>query len=449
MNTHMANSSNGRKSLSPAQILLVGYSAVIIVGTLLLVLPVSSRRGNISPLDAFFTATSATAVTGLTVVPTGSHFSVFGQVVILLLIQVGGLGIMTTSTVFALLLGRRIGIRQRLTIREDLGQLTMAGIVRLIKYILCLTFGIEFLGAVILFLRFISEMPLSRAAYFAVFHSISAFCNAGFDLFGDSLESFRDDLVVNLTILFLLVLGGLGFSVIADLYLSKFKHTRLSLHSKLVLVMTFALIFGGTVMVFILEYSNPRTIGELGFGQRLLASLFHGITPRTAGFDTISLGLFRTSTLFIMILLMFVGASPGSTGGGVKTTTFVTLILAVFSTIAGKEDVVAFEKRISHDTVGRALTVVMLASILIVFVTIVLTTVEDMPFIDILFETVSAFGTVGLSTGITRSLSGMGKTLIIITMFIGRVGPLTVAIALRDDKSKASFRYPEEKIMIG
>lgn len=445
----MSNLRNGLKSLRPAQILLAGYGTVIVVGTLLLMLPISSRSGSIRPLDAFFTATSATAVTGLVVVPTGLHYSLFGQVVILLLIQIGGLGIMTASTIFALLLGRRIGIRQRLIILEDLGQLTMSGVVRLVKYILGLTFGIEFLGAVILFLSFVSKMPLSKAAYFAVFHSISAFCNAGFDLFGNSLESFRDDIIVNFTIAFLLVMGGLGFSVIVDLYLSKFKHRRLSLHSKLVLVMTLVLIVGGTVMVFVLEYTNLRTIGGLGFGQKLLASFFQGVTPRTAGFNTIPLKSLRTSTLFVMILLMFIGASPCSTGGGVKTTTFITLMLAVFSTVSGRKDVGAFKKRISHDTVYRALAVVVLASMLVVLVAIVLTTLEDMPFVDIIFETVSAFGTVGLSTGITSSLSDVAKVLIMVTMFIGRVGPLTVAVALREGDAQAAFRYPEERIMIG
>lgn len=441
-----------RITLTPAQILVLGFAVVILTGGLLLTLPVSARSGQLTPfLDALFTATSATCVTGLVVVDTGKHFSLFGQLVILLLIQVGGLGIMTMATLYALVIGKRITLRERLLIQESLGQFQMAGVVRLTRAIILITLATESLGSLILFLRFLSDYPPLKAFYFAVFHTVSAFNNAGFDLFGTSLMGYVGDPVVILTISGLIIAGGLGFTVIYELLsLARGRH-GLSLHSKVVLKVTGLLLLFGTVLILLFEFRNPETLAYLDWKAKLLGAFFHAVTPRTAGFNSLPTGQLTQATLFLTILLMFIGGSPAGTAGGIKTSTFATILGAVWMIIRGKHDLEFFGRRLPNEIVAKALVLMILAMFLVGTVVMVLLLAEDWPFLDLAFETVSAFGTVGLSTGVTPTLSPIGKVAIILTMFAGRVGPLTLAMALAAQRTQqvASIRLPEERILIG
>lgn len=436
-------------NLSPAQILSLGYLTVIIVGTILLSLPMATAGGQaMNPLDALFTATSATAVTGLIVENTATFFSTFGQVVIMILIQIGGLGLMTMSTLFAFLIKKKLTLKYRLMVQQDLDQFELSGIIRLVRYVVFVTFTIEATGALLLFTRFVREMPVGRAAYYAVFHAVSAFNNAGFDIFGNSLENFTGDITVNLVITALFILGGIGFAVIAEIH-SGNKIRDFSLQTKLVLAVTAILIVGGTVVVFVLEYTNPATLMDLSLGEKALSSYFTAVTPRTAGFNTLPTGSLRDSTTFFVIVLMFIGASPGSTGGGIKTTTFGSLLAVLYAKARGREDIELFKRRLSKQTIYTAITVVLISAFLVFIITMLLTISENASFIDLLFEAVSAFGTVGLSTGVTPELTTVGRMLIIITMFAGRVGPLTIAMAIGEQESKGNVKYPEEKILVG
>ncbi|MFW6271243.1 MAG: TrkH family potassium uptake protein [Bacillota bacterium] len=440
------------EELNSAQILVSGYFIVILLGSLLLMLPQATADGDsLNFIDALFTATSATCVTGLIVVNTATTFSFFGQLVIMILIQIGGLGIMTMSTMIGLIIGRKISLRERLIILDDLDQFSMSNIVHLIKYVISFTFIIESFGALFLFSRLIAEYNYGKAIFFSVFHAVSAFNNAGFDLFGNSLESFTGDITINFVIMALIVLGGIGFAVIVELYnIKKWKKIKnISLQTKIVVIVTISMLIGGFIIILLLEFGNVDTMGELSFGDKILSSMFLSVTPRTAGFNTVPTGNLNNSTLFFVIILMFLGASPGSTGGGIKTTTFGVIIMSIWSFITGKEDVELFKRRLENDVILKAFTVAMLALMLVVAVTIVLTIVEDMNFIDILFETVSAFGTVGLSTGVTSHLSDLGRILITITMFAGRVGPLTLAIAFAERRQRGIYHFPKENIMVG
>ncbi|KQO01148.1 TrkH family potassium uptake protein [Paenibacillus sp. Leaf72] len=436
---------------SPPRILVVGFAIIIMLGALLLSLPFASADGSgLRFLDALFTATSATSVTGLVVVDSGTYFSVAGQVIIMLLIQIGGLGFMTMGTLFALVLKKRISLRERLILQEAMNQGSMEGIIRLIRKVIVYSLSFELVGTLLFTMRFAYDMPFGKALYFGVFHAVSLFNNAGFDIFGDyrSLTMYVDDPIVNLTAMLLIISGGLGFIVISDLL--EFRRRKgLSLHSKVVLVMTGSLIAVGAVVIFIFEFSNARTLGSLDWGGKILASFFQSVSPRTAGANTLNYADLRQATLFFTIILMFIGASPGSTGGGIKTTTFMTLIGAVVAMFRGKEDIVLFRYRLGKERVLKALTITMLSLALVVVVTMLLSATEDQRFIKILFEATSAFGTVGLSMGITPELSDFGKIIISITMFAGRLGPLTLAYALNPKTSKELYRYPEGKITIG
>ncbi|TDX49084.1 trk system potassium uptake protein TrkH [Orenia marismortui] len=437
------------KSLTPARFLTIGYLLVISVGTFLLTLPITTVDGRgLNIVDALFTATSATAVTGLIVVDTATYLTTFGQIVVLVLIQIGGFGFMTTSTLFALLLGRKISFRERIIIREELNHFTLSGVIKLARYVIALTLGIEFTGALLLFLKFKNTLPISKAIYFSVFHAISAFCNAGFALFSNSLENFVGNYYVNIIITTLFILGGLGFAVIADLY-EKRRFVTLSLNSKLVLLTTIILILIGSSGIFLLESSNQNTFGQLALEDRFISAYFQGVTPRTAGFNTIAIGDLTQGSLFLIIILMFIGASPGSTGGGLKTTTIGVLIVATYSLVIGKDDAELFRRRLSQITVYKALAVTIVSLLVIILATLILTITESFKFIEIFFETVSAYATVGLSTGITGGLSTIGRVLITIIMFTGRVGPLTLAMALGERERSNKVRYPEEKILIG
>ncbi|MFL6556312.1 MAG: TrkH family potassium uptake protein, partial [Bacillus sp. (in: firmicutes)] len=425
---------------------------IILLGSFLLTLPFSTTNGHgLSFLNALFTATSATCVTGLVVVDTGTTFTTVGQVIILCLIQVGGLGFMTFATFFAFLLGKRISLKERILLQESLNHLSMEGIVRLARRIIIFTAVIEFAGAVLLSIRFSFDMDLGKAIYYGIFHSISNFNNAGFDLMGEfhSLTAYVDDPTVTLTVSSLIILGGIGFIVMNELF--EYRHSkRLSLHTKIVLMTSSVLLVVGTAGIFMLEYSNGLTLKPLSFSGKILGSLFQSVTARTAGANTLNIGDLSQSTLLLIILLMFVGASPGSTGGGIKTTTFTTLLGAVWSQIRGKEDVIFYRQRIEYETIYKALTVTLSGLFLVILMTLILTISErGQDFLAIVFEVTSAFATVGLSMGLTPELSPLGKALIIFTMFAGRVGPLTIAYAVTARRNPDPFRYPKGKITIG
>lgn len=434
-----------KRKFNPAQFLVIAYLAVISVGTLLLLLPVATTgEGSLTFMDALFTASSATCVTGLMVVEFGRAFTVFGQIIIMVLLQIGGIGIMTFSTIIALLLGRKIGLKERLLLKDDLDNIKMAGLVKLVKHVIFLTFTIEGLAAIPLFISFIKDYPVGEALYLAIFHSISAFNSAGFALSENSLTA----PLTSLIIMVLVILGSLGFSVLVELF-SRKRMREFSLQSKIVLTFTLILIVFALFAFLLLEYNNPSTIGSLAPLQKLQTALFYSINSRSAGFNVLATGQMHSATLFLTIILMFIGASPGSTGGGIKTTTFGVIILAVWNVIRGKRDIEIFRRRLSERLVIKAFVITLLALFWVIFVTMLLSITESASFFALLFETVAAFGTVGLSTGITASLSGIGRLLIIFTMFIGRVGPLTLAVALAEQKQVLLYRYPEEEIMVG
>lgn len=433
--------------LTSSQILSAGYVSVILLGALLLMLPFSTYEGHrVNFIDALFTSTSATCVTGLTVVTVKTTYTVIGQLIILLLIQIGGLGVMTISTAFAIFTGRKITLRQRLLIQEDLKQFEISGLLRLIQYILTVTFTIEGVGALILFTRLARDYPLAKAAYYSIFHAVSAFNNAGFDLFGNSIEGYVGDFTINVTIMLLIIIGGLGFAVLAEFY-DKRKIT--SLHAKMVVTTTAILLVVGWASFYALEHSNPNSMAHMNLGEKLLASLFLSVSPRTAGFDSIPCANLYPATLFLVILLMFIGASPGSTGGGIKTTTFSTIMVHLWSTVRGKEDVEVFGRRLEEDVVVKAFTTFSAAVILVFIIAFILSMTEKLPFLNLLFETVSAFGTVGLTAGVTPHLSDVGRVLITLTMLCGRVGTLTLIMSMSERRTKAQFHYPKERIMVG
>lgn len=394
-----------------------------------------------------FTATSAVCVTGLVVVDTGTHWSTFGQVVILALIQAGGLGIMAMSTMFALLIGKKITFRERIVIQEALGQPQLSGIVKLTKQILAVTFAIELAGAVLMTVRFSRDFPLGTAAWYGLFHSVSAFCNAGFDLLSKSFVDYVDDPFMNLVLMSLIVLGGIGFVVISELLWRRCG--KRSLHTWIVLKVTSALLVVGFITIFVLEFQNEETLGKLSLQGKLLGALFHSVTPRTAGFNTLPTGSLRTPTLLFTMVLMFIGGSPGGTAGGIKTTTFAALLASVWATLTRRETIEIHGRRLGQDAAEKALAIIVISVGVLILSALAISTVEQFDFMDIVFETTSAFGTVGLSTGITPKLSPLSRMFVIVTMFIGRVGPLTLAFAIATPSRARALRYPEEKIMIG
>lgn len=436
--------------LSPYQILALGFAGIILGGALLLMTPAATNGKGMSFVDALFTATSAVCVTGLVVVDTGTYFSNFGQMVIIMLIQAGGLGIMTMATLMALIMGKRINLRERLLMQEAMNQMTVSGIVRLTRYVILVTLAIEFIGGTILALRWYEEFGL-RGIYYGYWHAVSSFCNAGFDLFGGykSLTDYVDDWTVNLVITTLIILGGIGFSVLADLRENGWRFRQYSYHTKVVLVTTAFLVVCGTIGIYGLERSNPATLKHLSWEGQLLGSYFQSVTPRTAGYNTLAIGEMRDATIFFITILMFIGASPASTGGGIKTTTFAVLLAAIRALIKGKPDAELFDRHIAQNIIYKSFSLVFIAFSLVVFVTMAMSITEDAPFLNLLFEVVSAFGTVGLTTGITPGLTTAGKVWLIVTMFAGRVGPVTFVLALSMQARKTLIHYPEGKITIG
>lgn len=441
-----------KNNLSGVQILSLGFAIVILVGAILLSLPISSRSGEPTNfIDALFTSTSAVCVTGLVTLDTGTYFNTFGQIVIMLLIEIGGLGFMSFATFIAILLGKKITLRNRLLVQEAMNTFSIQGLVKMVKYVLGFTFAVQFFGALLLSTQFIPKFGLVKGIYFSIFHSISAFCNAGFDLMGNfsSVTGYATNPVMILTLSALIIIGGLGFTVWLEIYNYRGAR-RLSVHSKIVILTTIILIIGGTILMFLFEMHNPETVGNMGAGGKWLNSFFASVSPRTAGFNSVSTDAMTNSGKFLTIILMFIGGSPGSTAGGLKTATFGIVVLTVISVIRGREDTEAFGRRFSKDLVYKAFALLMIGVTLVVVVTMLLAVTQPKEtFIDLFYEATSAFGTVGLTTGVTQRLNDVGKIIIMITMYLGRVGPMTVALAFVRNKTKQNHKYPEGKILIG
>lgn len=446
------------KGAQAAQIIVIGFALIILTGTLLLSLPAASATGeSVGVFDALFTATSATCVTGLVVRDTGTEFSRMGQVIILMLIQVGGLGFMTIATLLFMLLGKRITLKERMLIQESMNESQLTGMVRLIRWVVLMTLMVEGAGAVLLSARFIPEYGWGDGVFYGVFHAVSAFCNAGFDLIGGyrSLTPYRDDFVVNFVIMALIVIGGLGYGVVLDAFKNR-RFKKLALNARLVLMGTGALILVGALFFLAVEWTNPLTLGAPGMNPftKAQAALFQSVTMRTAGFNTVELGDLRPASKMMSIILMFIGAAPASTGGGIKMTTFALTMLMVWSAVRGREDVVLFRRTMPRALVQRAISVFLIGLMLVVFDMMVLSIAESGHvdnFLDIMFECASAFGTVGVTTGITGDLTPVGRVIIILTMFAGRVGPLTltIAIARKQLSAKAHIHYPDDRVLIG
>ncbi|MDU2460221.1 MAG: TrkH family potassium uptake protein [Clostridium sp.] len=446
----MQFSSKKKFRLNGVQILALGFLIVIIIGAIILSLPISSRTGEPTNfLDAIFTSTSAVCVTGLITLDTSTHWSVFGQTVIITLIEIGGLGFMSFGVLISLILGKKITLRERLVMQEAMNTYSIQGLVKMVKYVLIFTMSVQFFGALLLSTQFVPEYGISRGIFYSIFHSISAFCNAGFDLFGTSLVGYSSNSVVILVISALIIIGGLGFTVLLEIY--EFKGMKkLSLHSKLVLITTAILVFGGAILMLIFEYNNVDTIANMNIKDKLLNSFFASVTPRTAGFNSISTSGMTLASKFLTIILMFIGGSPGSTAGGLKTVTFGILVLTVICVIKGREDTEVFGRRFTKEIVYKSFTLLFIGVSLVIFSTMILSYTEvGVSFIDLLYETTSAFGTVGITLGLTPNLSSIGKVLIMLMMYFGRVGPLTVMLALTRKRKKSGYKYPEGKILIG
>ncbi len=453
----MAVSKRRMREFSPNSALIAYYAAAILAGAVALSLPLAARGTPLSFLDALFTATSAQCVTGLAVVDTGARFTLFGQLVILLLIQIGGLGITTFSVYLFFYLGKGVGARGRWIIHETLLHTPVDSLRSLIRSIVLMTLAIEGTGAVILACVFVPEQGWGPGLYSALFHSVSAFCNAGFSLYSDSLVGYRSHPLVNLTIMGLIILGGIGFLVMREVWdlVRARERRRLSLHSRLVFLTTLGLLVGGTALIWVLE--RRAGLEGMGLAEQGWTALFQSVSSRTAGFNTIDLNRFEVPTLFLMMILMFIGASPGSCGGGIKTTSLALFVAILRSRLKGARHTNVFRRTIPNELATKTLSLVMLAILVLGIATFALLTVQ-LPglsfsesrgvFMDFTFEAVSAFATVGLSLGATTKLSAAGKIIVIALMFIGRVGLLTLAFTIIRRRGEG-VRYGEENIMIG
>jgi trk system potassium uptake protein TrkH len=441
------------KYLSPLRILVMGFIVITLIGTFLLMLPESSVNGTSqSFIDALFTATSGVSTTGLVVVDTGSYYTLFGQWVLLVLIQIGGLGYMVFIVMVFLGQRKEISINGRKIMRESLSRPLKIDMTRFSKIVFIFTFTIEFLGMLGMFIYWSHFFPVSRAVYVSLFHSVSGFCTAGFGLFSDSITTYGHSYYLNAVIDLVCIAGAAGFFVLYDIYdytvkkIKGLQPVHLSLHSKIVISVTFILIIIGSIAVFGFEGSAFSS----STGNKILDSTFQVISASTTtGFNTIDIGSMTKPSLLIIIILMFIGASPGSTGGGIKTTSFAVFMKHIYSVLRGVKDTVLFRRKINNSTITNVTVLTAISAMWISSVVIILCATENTTLIRILFETVSAFGTVGLSTGITSSLSATGKVLITITMFLGRVGPLALGFSLLKGKEANGYHYPEEEILIG
>ncbi len=435
----------------PTQVVVLGFLTVIAVGTVLLRLPVASSGVDVGFREALFTATSAATVTGLIVVDTGTAWTPFGQVVILALIQVGGIGLMAVSSVVAVVLARRIGLRHRMAAQAETGALRLGDLRTVVLGVVRWSLLVEAAAAVALAVGFVvvHEEGVVRSAWMGLFHSVSAFNNAGFSLQPDSLEGYVDDPWTTGIISIAIILGGLGFPVLMELRRQLGSPKRWSVHTKMTLTTTLSLFLVGAMAVLGLEWTNPDTLGDLAIGDKLTASWFQGVTPRTAGFNSLDYGALREGTLLVTIVLMFIGASSGSTGGGIKVTTFALLGYAIWAEVRGSREVEAFHRRLPGTAQRQALAVALIGVAAVVAGTLALVTVSGLDLTSGLFETTSAFSTVGLSTGVTDTLGAPSEVVLGVLMFAGRAGPVTLAAALVLRERDSRYRYPEERPLVG
>jgi trk system potassium uptake protein TrkH len=445
------------RHFSPARIFVLSFAAVIITGGILLWFPFSATQGNLRFVDALFSSTSAVCVTGLVVIDIGQDLTTLGQVITIFLFQIGGLGIITFSTVFFVLMGRGLSFKGREIVQSTFLHTPTSDFFTILKSVLWFTFFFEFLGTLLLFIRFSKDFSLGRALYQALYHAISAFNNCGYSLFSDSLIRYQGDWIVNLTIMGLLVMGGIGFIVQYEV-VSKLRgvQKKLSIHTKIVILTTAFLILSGAILFYIIERNH--IIKEVPLQTKILTSFFQSITPRTCGFNTVDIGLLANETILILIILMFIGASPGSTGGGIKTTSAALLFLMIWNRLKGNEDVNVFNRTIPREIVSRTISIIFASAFSVSIITsvLLLTGGGNLPaietrrfFVEYLFETVSAFGTVGLSMGVTPKLNDLQKYALILMMFAGRVGPLTLAFSLSRGGGKRGITYAEEGVMVG
>lgn len=441
------------KKLSRTQLIALGFLMIILVGTILLMLPISSKNGeSTSFLGALFTATSATCVTGLVVFDTYTKWTVFGQLVILVLIQIGGLGFVTIGVYGMTLLRKRIGLKDREFIHDSLNSLHLGGGVNLVKNVVKGTLLFEGVGALILSIRFIGDFGFLKGVYYGIFHSVSAFCNAGFDLMGFmgeycSLTGYYNDIVVNVVIILLIIIGGLGFLVWDDIARNKLNFKKYMLHTKIVLSVTALLLLGATVFFYFSEADG--VFADMNFFERLLSSAFAAVTPRTAGFNTVDIASMSAAGKLITIILMFIGGSPGSTAGGVKTTSFAAIFFFIFSYIKRQKSCHVYKRGLENDLIKKASTVFFINLSLAITALLVILLHQDFSFLDAAIEVFSAIGTVGMSAGITRDLSVASKLVLIALMYCGRVGSLSFALSFSESKKVADIRYPTEEILIG
>lgn len=439
--------------LNYTEIIIFGTFGIILMGGFILSLPISSKSNIATPfIDSLFTAASAFCVTGLVVYDTFTHWSIFGQIIILLLIQIGGLGFMTIITQFSIFLRRKIGLKERRLLMESANTLKIGGIVLLVKKIIIRTFIFEGIGALILTFNFYPTMGLKVGLYYGIFHSISAFCNAGFDLMGrfgefSSLTNYTNNIVVNITIMSLIIIGGIGFVVWDDIALNKRSFRKYKLHTKIVLTTTFFLIILGAVIFYILE--SKYSMMNMSIKERVVASFFQSITPRTAGFNTINLKDLSEGGNLLTIILMIIGGSPGSTAGGIKTTTFITLIIASWSSAKQSNDISIFKRRLETDALKKASSITTIYMTTAIISIILISVLQDFSLKEIMFEVFSALGTVGLTLGITPSLNNISKIVITLLMYGGKVGVLSIAAVIGEKKEPASLSRPYEKIIIG
>ncbi len=451
-----------KKELSTTQVILLGFLFTIIIGTFLLSLPICSASGQATPfIDALFTATTSVCVTGLVVVDTYAHWSFFGQLVILILAQIGGLGVVSITTSVMLVMGQKVSLKDRLLIENAFNLSTLKGLVKFLKKIIKGTFLVEGIGAICYAFVFVPEFGWKKGIWASIFNGVSAFCNAGMDVIGaNSLAPYVSNVWINFVTMTLIVLGGLGFvvwwDIIRVIQMAKKKEIpkkwilkKCTLQTKIVLAMTLTLILGGAICVFILEYNNPETLGALSFGDKILASLFQSVTTRTAGFFTISQKGLKDATVLVCLVLMFIGGSPSGTAGGVKTTTIALLLIATKSIITGTEEAEIFKRSIPLKTIRKALAVVLISFLALWGGTVALSAVSGGSLPDVAFEMTSAVATVGLTRGFTASLNTIGKMIIIVGMYLGRIGPISLAIAIQAKKKMGLASFAEEDVSVG
>ncbi|MBQ6994768.1 MAG: Trk family potassium uptake protein [Lachnospiraceae bacterium] len=442
-----------KKKQSTTRSIALGFALIIFVGALLLTLPIATRTGEVDFIESLFTATSATCVTGLVVADTYQNWSIFGQIVIITMIQLGGLGFMTVGVYISVLLKKKIGLQERESIHESVNTMETAGVVRLVKKIVQGTFIIEGIGAILLATRFIPRFGVRRGIYYSFFHSISAFCNAGFDLMGiegeySSLVAFEGDVVVNVVVMLLILIGGIGFIVWDDIQRNKWHFKKYLLHSKIVIVTTVIITIVTTILFFIFEYNN--TLRDMTLLEKMLGAAFSSVTPRTAGFNTVDTAALSEAGKLLSMVLMFIGGSPGSTAGGAKTTTIVVLVCYAIAMVRSHEDINLFGRRLTADVVKKANAVVMINLVLSLIVAMIIMAMQPLlSGTDVMFEVLSAINTVGMTTGITRELNVIARILIMILMYCGRLGSLSFALVFAQKNTTNSVRQPQEKIIVG